>query len=119
MRVLQRGSKGVLLFALLFLLFIPTKEGFGMFVCGPIDTVTWTAAPSTGTLKAVVIYACSTGAATIQLPSWAKTIWDSSKQVSVPRYYRDNSLGKYHMNAVAYGAGNNCFTAAVPPLTRS
>ncbi len=106
MKVLGRGiSKNILLSALLFSISISAEEAHGLFVCGTPDSATWPFAPPIDTLKAVAVYACRTSAPTIQLPTWAKGIWNSSQQASVPRYFKDNSFGKYLMTAAAYGSG--------------
>lgn len=83
--------------------------------CGTPQSGTFNLARGIDTLKAVVIYACSTGVGSELLPSWFASIWDSSQQLSVPRYYKDNSLGKYIMTAQAFGRDSlHCFTSSYP-----
>ncbi len=103
MKVLQQGARRGALVALLLFSSVLVKEVYGSDVCNTHDSASWTPAASIGTLKAAVIYACNQNASTIQLPSWAKSIWDSSKQLSVPRFYKDNSLGKYLMLSTPLG----------------
>ncbi len=73
----------------------------------------------TDTLNAIVIYACSTGAPLgTLLPSWKDDIWNPNVQLSVPRFYLDNSAGKYLITAAAYGRDStHCFTSSVAGAT--
>lgn len=60
------------------------------------------AVPSTDTIdgvrevKAVVLYA------TDAPPVWWKDVWNPDSQFSVPRFYKDNSFGKYILTADVY-----------------
>lgn len=74
----------------------PLDDTFGCF------TSDSSAASATGidTLKALAVFA-QHALNTTKLPVWADSIWDSARQLSVPRYFKDNSLGKYVMTAVA------------------
>ncbi len=71
--------------------------------------------PTTGTVKAVAIYACGSNASTDTLPVWWAQVWDTARQHSIPRLYKDNSLGQYIMLPTPYGRdAGHCFKASIP-----
>lgn len=85
------------------------------FECGEeSDTTTQPAVPKTGATKAVVIYATwdsTTNPKKDTMPDWWARVWDSTKQLSVPKFYKDNSLGKYMISARAFGrTSDTCWT---------
>ncbi len=109
-------SNCVFLFCLV--LFVPAlifAQADTAFICGAVqESIGVVKVDSVGIVKAVVIYACDTSASTNVLPSWWAQIWDSSKQLSVPRWYKDNSLGQLILNAVPYGRdSSHCFTSNI------
>ncbi|MGE5692579.1 MAG: hypothetical protein ACM3YF_02235 [Candidatus Zixiibacteriota bacterium] len=66
-------------------------------------------------LSPVAIYACGTYADTTFLPPWYDDIMDTAVGLSVPGFYRDNSLGKYRMKPGAFGRNSTrCFTFSYP-----
>ncbi len=52
--------------------------------------------PPTDTLKALVLYTTDTP------PVWWRRVWNPDSQLSVPRFYKDNSFGKYILTADIY-----------------
>lgn len=91
----------------------------GHFDCVIKQDSSWTVgvpvAPSAGVAKGVAIYASYvTNAAR---PSWWTKIWDSTVQLSVPKFYKDNSLGQYSLQITPFGNGSQCFVTDVFPDT--
>ncbi len=73
--------------------------------------------PSTGTFRALVVYACGSDAPADTLPDWWASIWDTATaaQHTVPRYFKDNSLGKYLLIPTLYGRDTgHCFRIIIP-----
>jgi M6 family metalloprotease-like protein len=67
------------------------------------------------TLSPVAIYVCGNDAGSALLPKWHDSIWNPTIRHSVPRYFKDNSLGKYIMKPSAFGLNDTlCFTLSGP-----
>ncbi len=104
-----------------FFLFTP-HQGWpdsAQFECGEeSDTTTQPAVPKTGVAKAVVIYATwdsTTNPKKDTMPDWWANVWDSTRQLSVPKFYKDNSLEKFLMLPTPYGRdAGHCFRANIP-----
>jgi len=90
------------------------QGGSTLFNCLTSDSVQPPAAPAgQRTLSPVAIYACSETLPPNEelLPSWYDSIWTPTIPHSVPKFYKDNSLGKYIMNSAAFGRNStHCFT---------
>ncbi|HXF49317.1 MAG TPA: right-handed parallel beta-helix repeat-containing protein [Verrucomicrobiae bacterium] len=117
MSLLRWMNRSILALTFLFLLFSSTwgdEPAYDTTGCWTNSSAT-ASASGVDTIKAVAIFACKTTASTTAKPVWADSIWDSSLQHSVPRYYKDNSLGKYIMSAVASGrTSTTCWTSTYP-----
>ncbi|HXF49828.1 MAG TPA: hypothetical protein VNL73_10465 [Verrucomicrobiae bacterium] len=112
-----------------FLVFLPLQvksdEAEPDFECRfSVDTTaTPTVAPSTGVAKGVAIYATwdsTTHPKRDTLPFWWKNIWDSTQQLSVPKYFKDNSQGNYRMQITPFGRDGDtlfCYKTAIFPDT--
>ncbi len=69
---------------------------------------------SNDTVKAVAIYACGSNASTDTLPFWWASVWNADSQHSVPRFYKDNSVGKHIIEATPLGRdAGHCFKAPI------
>ncbi|MCI0595321.1 MAG: hypothetical protein L0Z48_02130, partial [candidate division Zixibacteria bacterium] len=114
------NSKSFLLAGFLFLGIISfyssaLAEEDSLFYCSTPDSIGRTVQAGQQTLSPVAIFACGTDASTDRLPSWYSSIFNFAVQLSVPRFYRDNSLGKYIMNSTAFGLNDTlCFSFSYP-----
>ncbi|MCI0531913.1 MAG: hypothetical protein L0Y74_08205, partial [candidate division Zixibacteria bacterium] len=111
MNFLRRMGRNILVLAMLLL---PFSSSWGQEEGCSTPNGSSTPVPTPDTLKAVAIYACTTFTfpSLRKLPTWAHSIWDSGVQLSVPRFFKDNSLGKYMISARAFGrTSDTCWTA--------
>ncbi len=115
-------SSRIFVLALLVCFPLPLMGQEELFICR-IDSAPPPApmAPSTGVAKGVAIYATwsnTTHPKRDSLPSWWKDIWDSTRHPSVPKFYKDNSLGSYRLQITPYGLNSQlCFKTSVFPDT--
>ncbi len=83
--------------------------------CPPYPCINQYPDPTIDTVRALVLYACGSNAATDTLPNWWASIWNPDSQHSVPQYFKDNSLGRYIMLPTPYGRdAGHCFRATIP-----
>ena len=62
------------------------------------------------TVFAVALYACTDTSIVQTLPTWYADVWDSTRNLSVPRYYAENSNYKHVVFADPFGrTDDSCF----------
>lgn len=70
----------------------------------------------TDTLRVLAIWAVADSATNKKLPTFWRQMWDSNQQISVPRFYGDNSDRKYILNVDPLGPDSFCIRSSLNPV---
>ncbi|MGE5693377.1 MAG: hypothetical protein ACM3YF_06315 [Candidatus Zixiibacteriota bacterium] len=83
---------------------VSAQDDTTFFRCFTTDSVQPPAAPAgQRTLAPVALFACGSYANKQTLPKWYDSVWTLTIPHSVPKYFKDNSLGRYIMYSDAFG----------------